>query len=417
MKNVRLNSVNMANTLLKAVEVFSFIGHTISVNPLFEEVRSEIRRGMRLAKCRKCGCMRGTLDNLKASLPLLRSKDAKELLHDVDRWLMKLEPIEYPCFGCKYCIPPEAMTLLTREFPELASSTLSGCEFKVDSHSWPPVEGEYTVLDRSAHVAVSTLASVRLEEKLAKNSPPGLCIVGKTETENIGIDKIVKNVISNPSIRYLIIAGKDPDGHRSGETLLFLWENGVDRNMRVVGSSGRRPVLKNVTRSDVTAFRKQVKVENMIGSENTRTIIRKIRDLSLEVSAGKCSCPGDICTPQAQPVQMINMAPSVSGPLSMAHPPTPLVRAKKRGKSVKLDQAGYFVILPSKKTGKILAEHYSYDNRLLRKIEGSNSRDIYCTIIENGWVTDLFHAAYLGKELARAEFSIAKRFRYVQDGA
>jgi chromosome partitioning protein len=360
--------------------------------------------------------MRGTLDNLKASLPLLMSKDAKELLDDVDRWLMKLEPIEYPCFGCKYCIPPEAMTLLTREFPELTSSTLSGCDFKVDAHSWPPVEGEYTVLDRSAKVAVSTLASVRLEEKLVKNSPPGLCIVGKTETENIGIDKIVKNVISNPSISHFIIAGKDPSGHKSGETLLFLWENGVDRNMRVIGSSGRRPVLKNVTRSDVAAFRKQVQVENMIGSENSRTIIRKIRDLYRADAAGKCSCPGDICSPQAQPVQMINMSASVSGPLSVVPPPTPLIKAKKRGKSVQLDKAGYFVILPSKKTGKILAEHYSYDNKLLRTIEGSNSRDVYFTIIENGWVTDLIHAAYLGKELARAELSIAKRFKFVQDG-
>ena len=95
----------------------------------------------------------------------------------------------------------------------------------------------------------------------------------------------------------------------------------------------------------------------------------------------------------------------------------PKVRANRMSRSkVKLDKAGYFVILPSKKTSLILVEHYSYENKLLRKIEGTNGRDIYFTIINNKWVTELSHAAYLGKELARAELSIQKGFKFVQDG-
>jgi tetrahydromethanopterin S-methyltransferase subunit A len=73
--------------------------------------------------------------------------------------------------------------------------------------------------------------------------------------------------------------------------------------------------------------------------------------------------------------------------------------------------------LPSKKKSSILVEHYSYDNKLLRKLEGKSSRDIYLTIITNKWVSELGHAAYLGKELARAELSIKKGFKFVQDGA
>ena len=65
----------------------------------------------------------------------------------------------------------------------------------------------------------------------------------------------------------------------------------------------------------------------------------------------------------------------------------------------------------------IIVEHYLYDNKLLRVIRGSKARDIYSTIIENGWVTGLSHAAYLGKELARAELSIEHGVRYIQDGA
>ena len=121
------------------------------------------------------------------------------------------------------------------------------------SAAWPPAAGEYFVLpeNRSCHVAVSTLASIPLAEELARLAPKGLCIVGKTETENIGIDKVIKNTITNPSIHCLIVAGRDSEGHRSGATLLSLCERGVDERMRVIGSPGRKPVLKNVTRKEV----------------------------------------------------------------------------------------------------------------------------------------------------------------------
>ena len=186
------------------------------MNPTFKKVHAEIQRGMDLSRCRKCGCMKGTLENLKASLPLLKITDSKELLDNVNEWYGQLTPLEYPCLGCKYCIPPEAMTWLTAKYPVLTSATLSTCEITVNDDSWPPVEGEYTVLDSSAPVGVSTLASVKLEEKIVKLNPEGLCMIGKTETENIGIDKIVKNVVSNPAISFLILAGKDTAGHKAG---------------------------------------------------------------------------------------------------------------------------------------------------------------------------------------------------------
>jgi tetrahydromethanopterin S-methyltransferase subunit A len=389
----------------------------MSISTTFKQAHSEIQRGMRLSKCRKCGCMRGTLENLKTSLPALTNREAAGLLTHVKSWLKQLEPQEYPCFGCKYCIPPEAMTMLTSKIPALASSTLSSCEFQASDDSWPAVEGEYSVLDKTAPVALSTLASVRLEEKLAIKRPAGLCIIGKTETENIGIDKIVKNVITNPAISFLIIAGKDTEGHQSGRTLLALWKNGVGKDMRVIGSSGRRPVLKNVTLSEVKAFRKQVQVDDMIGCENTGTLAKRIKELSQSsmaagAAAGKenanqgCGCHD--CSEGAGVMQSRKKTVKT----------VPKITAKRYGKSsIKLDKAGYFVILPSKKNGKISVEHYSYENRLLRTIEGKKGRDIYLTIVSNKWIKDLGHAAYLGKELARAELSIQKGFKFVQDGA
>jgi tetrahydromethanopterin S-methyltransferase subunit A len=82
-----------------------------------------------------------------------------------------------------------------------------------------------------------------------------------------------------------------------------------------------------------------------------------------------------------------------------------------------LDPAGYFVIYPIAEKGIIHLEHYSYDNRLLRILEGASPRAIYLKIIEGGWVTELSHAAYLGKELIKAEISLQTGNAYLQDAA
>jgi tetrahydromethanopterin S-methyltransferase subunit A len=93
------------------------------------------------------------------------------------------------------------------------------------------------------------------------------------------------------------------------------------------------------------------------------------------------------------------------------------IRASEPSQTVKLDKAGYFVIVPQRSTGSITVEHYAYDNTLLRIVEGTTARAICTTLLGNGWVTELSHAAYLGRELAKAEFSLSSGLTYVQDGA
>jgi tetrahydromethanopterin S-methyltransferase subunit A len=82
--------------------------------------------------------------------------------------------------------------------------------------------------------------------------------------------------------------------------------------------------------------------------------------------------------------------------------------------SIELDEAGYFVIKLDCESGVIHAEYYNYEKELLCVIRGRDARSIYWTIIENQWVSDLSHAAYLGKELALAEVSIQNGGEYVQ---
>jgi len=129
------------------------------------------------------------------------------------------------------------MNLVHEYFPEAGESAPRADAMESAASTWPPINGEYIVLHghKNCHVAVSTLSSISLAEEIARLKPKALCIVGKTETENIGIDKVIKNTITNPSIHVLVVAGKDSEGHRSGATLLSLCENGVDENMRVIG--------------------------------------------------------------------------------------------------------------------------------------------------------------------------------------
>ena len=91
----------------------------------------------------------------------------------------------------------------------------------------------------------------------------------------------------------------------------------------------------------------------------------------------------------------------------------PVVVAYDPGK-IKLDDAGYFKVVPDTEKMLILAKHYSQDKKLLRIIEGPDAQSIYRTIIKYKWASTLNHAAYLGQELTRAEIAMRTGFEYVQ---
>ncbi len=364
-----------------------------------ESVQAELAAGMALPKCQKCGCMQDALHNFAQVLPRAGTADTSALAGDVSDWIARMRPVQYKCLGCEHCYPAAAQDAFGAVFPALADAAADlSCEFRVRVAEWPVVPGEYAVVDSAGSVAVSTLASVELAEALAARRPAGLCIAGKTETENIGIDKVIKNVITSPTLRYLIVAGAEPKGHLTGQTLLALAHNGADESGRVVGSAGKHPILRNVSASEISAFRDQVQVIDLIGNEKVDDICTLIEGLAAQ-GAPACGCA------------------ECSGKSPVALSATPTILATEPGGSVKMDKAGYFVVVPLKEKGVIHTEQYSYDNSLLRVIEGSTARSVYAEIVANGWVTELSHAAYLGKELAKAELSLQHGFRYIQDGA
>ena len=82
-------------------------------------------------------------------------------------------------------------------------------EKKPTAEEWPVITGDYIVGDPESPVAVATLAS-HIEEI---PSAAGAAIAGPCKTENLGIEKVVANIISNPNIRYLMLCGAEVMGH------------------------------------------------------------------------------------------------------------------------------------------------------------------------------------------------------------
>ena len=262
--------------------------------------------------------------------------------------------------------------------------------------SWPYVPGSYFVLDPAAPVAIATLGSVKLAEELGGLALRGASIVGKVETENVGLEKIVRNVISNPAIRFLLMVGDEPPKHLTGESLKCLFRNGIDSVTRkIIGSPGMRPVLPSVTDAELARFAAQVELVDMIGCKDAETIREKVDELQRRT-------PGRF---EGDDVEVSGELADVPVVYEIYHDP----------EKIKLDKAGYFVV--NIEGDEILCEHYSYKDTLLRHIRGETARDMYLTMVDNGWISRIDHACYVGKELTKAELSIRHGFEYLQDGA
>jgi len=85
----------------------------------------------------------------------------------------------------------------------------------VERPGWPPLPGEYHRLRYHAPVAICTLTDGQLADRLVAGKPAGVAIVGKLQTENLGIERIVQNVLPSPNIRHLVLCGPD-SGQRVG---------------------------------------------------------------------------------------------------------------------------------------------------------------------------------------------------------
>lgn len=353
------------------------------------QIKTELGAAMAAKKCWRCGCYQDTVNTLQAS-DIINASLATLL----EEACSLFEPKRYDCLGCDVCWPALAQNLAAELDPTVAEGSHCATEEPEQREGWPPLPGNYRVIRFQAPVAVCTLNSDHMIKELSDANVEGLSIVGSLQTENLGIEHLIRNVLANQNIRFLVICGKDTRkaiGHLPGQSLVSLLQHGVSEIMRIIDAKGKRPVLKNLTPEHVEAFRQQVQVVEQIGNTDVATIQNLILD-----------------TAQADPGSFAD-APTAVNPISIEV-------AKEPGKLI-LDPAGYFVVYPDRSRRRLVLEHYTNKGVLDRMITANDAASLYTSVIEAELISRLDHAAYLGRELARAEHALQSGEDYCQDRA
>ena len=104
----------------------------------------------------------------------------------------------------------------------------------------------------------------------------GAALSGTLQTENIGIEKIVCNVVGNPNIRYLILCGKEVSGHNSGTALKALIKEGINDERTIVGSQAVTPYLFNTPLGAIKRFRGQTTLVDLTEEMNSEIIAKAV---------------------------------------------------------------------------------------------------------------------------------------------
>lgn len=365
---------------------------SLSPNKLaaLEKACKHLEWALKYPKCRACGCFHNTLKRLESGLdegrelltPLLAEAQTHILEEETD------------CRGCQTCHPPAALRILTEAglLPEEEEPACFSEEIALRKN-WPPLPGTYTLLRYQGPVAVCTLTDADLTECLATGRPSEISLVGTMQTENLGIERLLRNICSNPHLRFLIVCGADSHqavGHLPGQSLIALHRYGRDSKNRIINARGQRPFLHNLSEKVEQHFRNHVEVLDLIGLDDLHKIMKEVK-----ACAGRSPGPAPTLEENTSIRPMAGTLPE----------------------HMTADPAGFFVIDVNFRQKLLHLEHYRNDGTLNAIIEGRSAVEIYQRAIEEKLVSRLDHAAYIGKELGRAERALKSDEVYVQGGA
>lgn len=355
-----------------------------------QEARDRIFQAVEAEKCWRCGCLHDSVAAIERALSGGPLRDGLDLaLRSArERFVEK----QYDCIGCDPCYPAVAVNRLNETSNGLIDVSACPAGEVTPRDGWPPFPGDYTVLRSQAPVAVCTLSDTTLFETIVERSGPDVAMVGMLRTENLGIERILGNILANPRIRFLILSGVDSQqevGHFPGQSMLALARSGLDERARIVGASGKRPVLKNVSLEAVEHFRATVDVIDFVGRNDPDEILDAVR---------RC-------------------ASRDPGPAESFSSNVVAQEAGFLPERVKPDPAGYFVVYVDPRRRCLTLEHYRCDGILDAIFTAESAAELYTPVVERRLVTRLDHAAYLGRELSRAEEALQRGEKYVQDAA
>jgi tetrahydromethanopterin S-methyltransferase subunit A len=263
------------------------------------------------------------------------------------------------------------------------------------------------VLDPQQPVSICTLGDPGLAHDLAQRGLRGVAIVGPMATENLGVEKLVRNVVANSAIRKVILVGPEtggtaPTGHYAGEALLCLQEHGVEPDSRrILRARGRRPFVRNLSLAEIDDFRRRVQLVDRRGVLDAGAVVEALETVSADRGA---------CSPRL-PERSVLPKVSREAPAEVRW-----VEATDLARGFQEDSFGYFLVFCDHPHGRLLVEHYSNEDLRTHVIAGQDPLAIVRAVIELELLGSLEHAAYLGRELERAAAALERGCAYLQDG-
>ena len=148
--------------------------------------------------------------------------------------------------------------------------------------NYPPEEGRYLRGNDFSPIAVVVTLNGDYE-----NVPPavenlvriavenGVALAGTLQTANVGIEKIVANVVANPNIRYLLVVGNEVKGHLAGEALCALLQQGIDQRRVIVETRAPTAYLFNIPVAAIERFRRQLTLVDL-REETDPGVVREV---------------------------------------------------------------------------------------------------------------------------------------------
>jgi tetrahydromethanopterin S-methyltransferase subunit A len=190
-------------------------------------------------------------------------------LNETDKTKVAVVTAEENCCACGAC----AIKCVEQAI------TVTGYEMlKVEPPSeYPPEQGRYLRGNDYSPVAVvgildtdDTKIPPELAEMITAAVEAGAALAGTLQTENLGIEKIIANIVANPNIRFIILCWREAHGHSPAEALRCLVKNGVENDKRrtIKGATAPTPYLANISLLSIERFRKQLKIVTLIKEDD-----------------------------------------------------------------------------------------------------------------------------------------------------
>lgn len=163
-------------------------------------------------------------------------------------------------------------------------------EYKPNSKSWPVYfKSVLRVGNFKSNVGIATLWTPvdLICQGLEKNS---YTVAGQLYSE-AGVNFIVRNVLANPRIRYIVLCGEENQREKSGQALINLKKKGVDRKNQIVGTQNGF-IDKEIPPEVIAKFRQGVKIIDLRGIYKPRKIQKVIDELpALQGFSSPCLYP------------------------------------------------------------------------------------------------------------------------------